>query len=288
MELTIVDNIGFQVGFGSLGEVVVVYLDAGHGGWEDGSSRTQVENYTTYPHKMYRHEMKGHHVDGWFCEGVFNRDMTDRKANYLGSRGVHLVRVADECEDTPLSVRVARANKHFNELTWSLRKKGVLGPQERPVALYVSVHANASPGHNARGTEIFTSPGVTSSDAAAHMIFDELQSIDWSDERVINSYTGLVDHWNKTPGHVYLPGNHEYKIDVKLRKDLDSREKDKEANFYVLKNTSMPAVLIEYEFFDHPVGSFLLLNNRWAEIMAQATSRGVIKYLQWKTRRLVA
>jgi N-acetylmuramoyl-L-alanine amidase len=89
--------------------------------------------------------------------------------------------------------------------------------------VYLSIHNNASSasikgtGGTARGLEIWTSPGVTKSDEIATKI-----------------YNGLVN------------------IVPKIRTDKYSDgDPDKESPFYVLKNTKMPAVLIEFGFFDN-------------------------------------
>jgi N-acetylmuramoyl-L-alanine amidase len=82
-------------------------------------------------------------------------------------------------------------------------------------ALYISLHNNAGKGV---GTEIFTSKGQTLSDTFA--------------EEILNQFK--VDMPNR-----------------KLRIDTSDGDKDKEENFYVLKNTIMPAILVEVGFFDN-------------------------------------
>ena len=81
-------------------------------------------------------------------------------------------------------------------------------------SLFISVHANAGGG---TGWEIFTSIGETKSDAYATVFAKEAMS--------------------KLPGW-------------KIRKDTTDGDDDKEANFYVLKNTICPAVLTENFFMD--------------------------------------
>ncbi len=84
---------------------------------------------------------------------------------------------------------------------------------------YFSMHGNASGSGTAQGIEIYTSKGQTKSDICATFILDEIISM--------------------------FP-------DEKYRKDTWSDgDADKEANFYVLKNTKMPAVLLEMWFFDN-------------------------------------
>jgi N-acetylmuramoyl-L-alanine amidase len=82
-------------------------------------------------------------------------------------------------------------------------------------ALYVSVHANAGGG---RGIEVFTSPGETRSDRYASIFYEQYK--------------------------VTFPG-------VRGRTDFSDGDPDKEARFYVLTKTSMPAVLTESFFMDN-------------------------------------
>jgi len=81
--------------------------------------------------------------------------------------------------------------------------------------LYLSLHSNAGKG---TGVEVFTTRGQTKSDEYATIWIDCLE-----DE---------------------FP-------EFKFRKDLSDGDADKEADFYVLRNTFMPAVLGEFLFFDN-------------------------------------
>ena len=80
---------------------------------------------------------------------------------------------------------------------------------------YLSIHANAGGG---KGSEIFTSLGQTLSDTIAS-IFCECYKAAFPER--------------------------------KLRSDTSDGDLDKERNFYVLKNTAMPALLTENFFMDN-------------------------------------
>mgnify|MGYP000052602825 CR=1 FL=1 len=80
---------------------------------------------------------------------------------------------------------------------------------------YMSIHSNAGGGH---GSEVFTSPGDTKSDQIA-TCFGEIYK-------------------------VFYPN-------LRLRTDFSDGDLDKEANFYVLKRTKMPAILTENFFMDN-------------------------------------
>lgn len=92
--------------------------------------------------------------------------------------------------------------------------------------LYISVHGNAagngSKWMKARGWSIYTSKGYTKSDPIAEIFIKKAQEI--------------------------LP-----EIGATVRKYSQKKyEGDWEENFYVLKNTVMPAVLTENLFYDNP------------------------------------
>jgi len=85
---------------------------------------------------------------------------------------------------------------------------------EKP-CIYVSVHANGFSDESANGWEVYTSPGETKSDEIATVLFEKAESA--------------------------FPN-------YKMRKDTSDGDPDKEANFYVLVHTSMPAILSENFF----------------------------------------
>jgi len=91
---------------------------------------------------------------------------------------------------------------------------------------YFSMHGNAS-GVNARGIEIFTSMGETMSDNYSSIIMSHIKGM--------------------------FP-------DEKYRFDYSDGDVDKESNFYVLRKTNMPAVLLEMWFFDN-YNDALKMNN---------------------------
>ena len=125
------------------------------------------------------------------------------------------------CRDVGLSSRVAFANS-------------VRGPDGlRP--LFLSLHSNAisreSEGvgqSRARGISVWTSTGQTESDRAASCLFAALEAAP------------------------LLP------MRADRRRDLDP---DFEENFYVLRTTKGPAVLIELGFHDHPGDAAWLLQD---------------------------
>lgn len=111
--------------------------------------------------------------------------------------------------------------------------------------LYVSNHANAG-GGSARGFEIYTSPGNTASDKVAEL------------------------HWNNVKEVV---GD---RIS-RYRADTSDGDHDKEARFFVLTRTSMPAILVEHLFFDNYEDALLLMDDEIVERFAEAQVRTIIE-----------
>lgn len=107
---------------------------------------------------------------------------------------------------------------------------------------FLSIHSNAagvaSPGTGTKATgfEIYTSIGQTKSDELAD----------------------IASKWYKK----------EFK-DFKFRQDMLDGDEDKEANFYVLRNTACPAFLVENLFFDNKKEAEFLLSPAGQERIAR-------------------
>lgn len=114
----------------------------------------------------------------------------------------------------------------------------------KPNCLFVSLHANAAGNGgwaNARGVEVFTAKNasVKSQNAA---------------KKIVNSiFTNVYafDKGFKNRGH-------------------------KIYNYYVIKHTTMPSCLIEYEFYTHKDGVALLKNRR--NELCEATLKGICEH----------
>ena len=179
-------------------------LDFGHGGIIDGV-------YTTAPRKMFDFG------DVVAYEGVINREIGKKIAECLPN----VVLTAPDADDVPLKERVRIANEY-------------------PDSVFVSIHCNASPKHNAGGFEIYTTHKRTKSDLLALEIHKAVK-----------------------------PTLERYGI-----KDRGIRE----ADFYVLRNTTMPAVLIECGFFDYRPDFDVLTNEAFQKDFASFVATGILNY----------
>lgn len=109
--------------------------------------------------------------------------------------------------------------------------------------IFVSVHGNAFNG-SAKGFEVFTSKGITRSDKIAEKFAIETAKM----------FPDMVMRW-----------------------DLTDKDRDKEANFYVLKHTHCPAILTENFFFDNPAEAILMMSDEGIDKIAQAHVNAILK-----------
>lgn len=99
--------------------------------------------------------------------------------------------------------------------------------------VYLSIHSNAGGGS---GFEIFTSPGQTKSDKVANIFCEIYQK-----------------HFPQFP----------------FRADKSDGDHDKEADFYVLRKTDCPALLVENLFFDNRKDADYLTSANGQEAIAE-------------------
>lgn len=118
--------------------------------------------------------------------------------------------------------------------------------------IYVSIHVNAAGGdgkwHNATGWEIYTTKGMTKSDKLATCIYN------------------------------YAKSN--FKNTQKLRTDFSDGDPDKEAEFYVLKHTSCPAVLTENFFQDNKKDVEYLNSDLGFHQIVRTHVEGILSYVK--------
>ena len=114
----------------------------------------------------------------------------------------------------------------------------------KPNCLYVSIHANAAGSgawYQARGVEVYTSKNCSTKSANAA-------------KKVCNAI---------------------YKDVYAIDKGFKNRGY-KQNNFYVVKNTSMQSILIEYAFYDNKEDIKLLKNKR--DLLCEATLKGICEH----------
>lgn len=132
-------------------------------------------------------------------------------------------------------------------LPWRVRKANQFNKDE---TLYISIHCNAGGG---TGFEIFTTRGHTKSDPLAEAIADAVE--------------GVYE-----------------KHELKLRYDFSDGDKDKEADFYVLRKTNCPAVLLECGFFDNRKDFELLKDPEFQGDLGSFIYTGILNYISNETK----
>ena len=200
-----------------------IILDFGHGGIDENGNYTTNGKKFTFPNGETAYE------------GVINRRIGGMLRAFLRmlDDDYNIVVTVDENDprDLSLSYRVRIANQFPASQT-----------------IFVSIHNNAF-NSKARGFEIYTTRGVTKSDALAESIANEVEPY--------------------------------YKdLSLKLRYDLTDGDKDKEAEFYVLRRTACPAVLVECLFFDNAEDYALLKDPEFVKEISWRMFLGIKKYVE--------
>ena len=106
---------------------------------------------------------------------------------------------------------------------------------EKP-CIYVSIHANGFSDEAANGWEVYTSTGQTKSDSIADVLYEKAKA--------------------EFPNH-------------RMRKDTRDNDNDKEANFWVLAQTAMSAILSENFFMTNEEECKLLMSEEGRDRIAK-------------------
>ena len=209
---------------------MTIILDPGHGGIDAQGK------YVTSPNKMFQFP------NGEIAyEGFYNRIIARKIHSILTHiENIRVLSTVDIFghEDIPLRDRVKFINR-FNKKT----------------TILVSLHSNASPNHNARGLEIWTSIGRTRADKLAKYIAIE-----------------MMENLKR--------------YDVTYRFDYVHNKYSKEAQFYVLRHTKCPAVLLENLFFDQEDDFRLLNNNDFLDELAISIVEGLLEFKNREIKKI--
>lgn len=217
-----------------------IILDPGHGGKDCGTRS----------------------VSG-ICEKTLVLDIVKRLERIL-ARDPHFEVILTRTDDhfIPLDQRTRIANENHGDL-------------------FLSVHANADPDHSVRGIETFLL-NLHSSDSRAQSIAQRE-----------NSALG-VSHGDLSAILLTLKINHKKKRSWELAKQIDdnlggtlqshySEVRDlgiRQAPFYVIMGTTMPAVLAEINFLSNRSDARLMDSGRFREETAIGLYRGIIAYFK--------
>jgi N-acetylmuramoyl-L-alanine amidase len=173
----------------------------------------------------------------------------DGKVLYEGVQNRKIVNlILEKAERVGIdAIDIVNSNRDIS-LGERVRRANEIGREVKCV--YISIHANAAgPGgwYPASGIEIFTSKGQTKSDVFAEMLISR-----------------TVEQFEDT---------------VKWRFNTTDSDRDKEANFKVLRDTTMPAVLAEFGFMTDEDEVRRMDTDEWRNQCADAVVNAMIDWV---------
>jgi len=189
-------------------------------------------------------------------------------------------RVRDRLEAKGLKVIMTRDRDEFV----TLERRTEIASRER-VDLFVSIHANASPSSGVRGVEIYS-----------------LRDLDSKEKREEQRSRNLdllcrdlsMDHSNSSLRRVIGDMLYDYKREESqkaasalsrgLAQAMDTSSRGtKEAGFFVLRNTLVPAVLVEVGFLSNMREARQLSMSSYQEKIADILADNIVNYLsRWE------
>lgn len=156
--------------------------------------------------------------------------------------GGHVLTCLRSHLDLNVVTTVAETDPRDLSLPWRVRVANSYDPKE---TIFISIHCNAGGGE---GFELYTTKGLTESDKLAESLANNME--------------------------------HTFKLyDMKLRYDFLDADKDKEVDFYVLRKTKCPAVLLECGFFDSRSDFDKLKDPLFQAHLGSFIYTGIIEYI---------
>ncbi|OIO38775.1 MAG: hypothetical protein AUJ75_02365 [Candidatus Omnitrophica bacterium CG1_02_49_10] len=222
-----------------------IVVDAGHGGKDPGAIGR----------------------DGTYEKNVV-LNVAKRLKKHLASRGINVIMTRDTDTFISLGGRTEKANSN-------------------KAKLFVSIHANANKYRSINGFEVYYFSEATDDDARA-LAAAENAALDKENGNLVNPTTNLkaiiwdLKYSEYRAQSIRLARS----ISRYINDDLSIRNRGiKSARFYVLKNTRMPAVLVETAYLSNQYDEKKLADSSFREDIALAISKGVLSYCDEYERR---
>ena len=198
--------------------------------------------------------------------------------NGLQEKGVVLDisrRVADLLKERGFKVKMTRETDEF----LSLEERTAFTSREN-ADLFVSIHANASPSRSVYGLETYSSMDLGFIDRIAtqrkqneSMIFNNLE-MKRGDPELENIVSDLL-YTNKQYESARLAD----RMAKKVAKDAKTKNRGaKEARFFVLRNTLIPAILVEVGFLSNSKEEKLFESSDYRQLLAQSLAQSITDY----------
>jgi N-acetylmuramoyl-L-alanine amidase len=210
-----------------------------------------------------------------------------------GAIGPRKLYEKDVVLDIALKLRKILMKDPLNEV-FLTRDKDIFIPLEKRTAiankknadLFVSIHANASPGRAAKGIETYLLNWTD--DEEAMRVAARENAISLKKMKAMNSQLDIVEiiksdlfRENKRDESIKL-ANH---IQRSLISNLENTYESvtdlgvKQALFYVLFGAKMPSVLVEVSFISNPVEEILLSHESYRLDIARSIAEGLTTYI---------
>ena len=191
-----------------------------------------------------------------FREYKYTREIVKLLEAKLKSLGYNVYIVTPEETDISLGERVRRINR-------------VVKQQGAGNCIMISIHNDAAGSGaswmTARGWSAFTTRGKNNSDILAECLYDEADKLLYNDKEIQKSYLGEMRKL--------------------LRMDTTDGDKDKEADYYIIKNANCVAVLTENFFQDNKKDVELLESKHGKELIVNIHANGIEKYVKLKNKK---
>jgi N-acetylmuramoyl-L-alanine amidase len=156
----------------------------------------------------------------------------------------------------------------------------------RNADLFVSVHANASPRRDAKGTETYFLNWTNDEEAMKvaarenQISLKKLQKMR-KEQDILNVMLDDLKRDNKRDQSMSLAHSVQETLAASLRKEYPFTVDHgvKWAPFYVLFGARMPSVLVEVSFISNPLEEKLLSRDNYRNILARSIASGITKYM---------
>lgn len=186
-----------------------------------------------------------------FKEYKFARELVECLHLKLKMMGYNVFIVTPEQNDISLKERVKRINK-------------VVAQYGAGNCIMISIHADAAGSADkwmtARGWTAYTTRGQNNSDKLAECLYNA------AEERMVND--------------PFIKASYAGEMNKLLRKDTTDGDKDKEADFYIIKGANCPAVLTENLFQDNRKDVELLESQYGLQVLTELHAIGIEKYVK--------
>jgi len=224
----------------ALSKIRAIIIDAGHGGKDPGATG--------------RTGVKEKHIV---------LDIAKRLAKILKKEGVN--------------VKMTRNRDNFI----SLKERTVMASQTQ-VDLFISIHANSSPARRVQGIEVYTLKNLNILEKNEEQRQSNYKSLfkKFSMKQKNSDVENILEDLLSAHKQAESKGLAEM-VSKKTAQFVKGKTRGvKEARFYVLRNTLIPAILVEVGFLSNPREERLLKTKAYRQRMAEGLAKSILEYVR--------